>query len=93
MIWRGDVENWHQGTHLAHAAARAGLDLAALDTAIAADSARYDAMIAENQHALETAGHWGVPTMVFEGEPFFGQDRIDLLVWRLRQRGLEPRHR
>jgi 2-hydroxychromene-2-carboxylate isomerase len=26
--------------------------------------------------------------MVFEGEPFFGQDRFDLLVWRLRQHGL-----
>jgi len=26
--------------------------------------------------------------MVFNGEPFFGQDRIDLLVWRMRQHGL-----
>jgi 2-hydroxychromene-2-carboxylate isomerase len=25
-------------------------------------------------------GHWGVPTFVFENEPFFGQDRIDLLI-------------
>ena len=41
--------------------------------------------------ALEAAGHWGVPTMVFEGEPFFGQDRIDLLIWRMQQRGLQPR--
>jgi hypothetical protein len=37
------------------------------------------------------AGHWGVPTFVFEGEPYFGQDRMDLLLWRLRQRGLRPR--
>jgi hypothetical protein len=29
--------------------------------------------------------------MVFEGEPFFGQDRFDLLLWRMKQRGLEPR--
>jgi 2-hydroxychromene-2-carboxylate isomerase len=28
---------------------------------------------------------------VFRGEPFFGQDRLDTLVWRLRQYGLEPR--
>jgi hypothetical protein len=27
--------------------------------------------------------------MVFEGEPFFGQDRFDALVWRMKQRGLE----
>ena len=31
---------------------------------------------AEAQQALEDAGHWGVPTLVFDGEPFFGQDRI-----------------
>ena len=47
--------------------------------------AGYDPMeeIEANHAALEEAGHWGVPTMVFEGEPFFGQDRIDTLRWRL----------
>ena len=43
------------------------------------------------EEALDAAGHWGVPTMVFEGEPFFGQDRLDVFVWRLRRHGLEPR--
>jgi 2-hydroxychromene-2-carboxylate isomerase len=32
-----------------------------------------------------------VPTFVFEGEPFFGQDRIDLLIWRMESKGLTPR--
>ena len=27
---------------------------------------------------IRQAGHWGVPTMAFEGEPFFGQDRLDV---------------
>src|SRR5205814_707831 len=76
-IWGGDVDGWHRGSHLADAAARAGLDLAALDVAIAEAPGRYDAVVAENQRALEAAGHWGVPTMVFAGEPFFGQARID----------------
>src|SRR5437870_5793264 len=91
IIWGGDVDGWHVGSHLADAAARAGLDLDELDAAIAADSARYDALIAQNQHALEAAGHWGVPTMVFADEPFFGQDRIDLLIWRMSQHGLRRR--
>jgi len=91
VIWGGDVEGWHEASHLADAARRAGLDLAAMDAAIAAAPARYDAIIHENQRDLEAAGHWGVPTMVFDGEPFFGQDRIDLLVWRLRQHGLARR--
>jgi len=29
--------------------------------------------------------------MAFNGEPFFGQDRLDLLVWRLKQNGLRER--
>ena len=91
IIWGGDVEGWHEGSHLADAAARAGLVLGELDATIAADPGRHDAVIAENQRVLEAAGHWGVPTMVFRGEPFFGQDRIDLLVWRLRQHGLRKR--
>jgi 2-hydroxychromene-2-carboxylate isomerase len=91
VIWGGDVEGWHQGSHLADAAARAGLDLDGLDGAIAADPRRYDDVITENQSALEAAGHWGVPTMVFAGEPFFGQDRIDLLFWRMKQHGLRAR--
>jgi 2-hydroxychromene-2-carboxylate isomerase len=35
--------------------------------------------------------HWGVPTMVYEGEPFFGQDKIELLLWRMQQKGLQKR--
>jgi len=48
-------------------------------------------VIAENQKALEKAGHWGVPTMVLDGEPFFGQDRIDQLLFRLKQKGVKRR--
>lgn len=83
----GGTRDWHRGDHLARAAARAGLDLAAMEAAIA-DPASHDAEIAANQQALEAAGHWGVPTFVFDGEPFFGQDRIDTLRWRLDGRGL-----
>ena len=89
LIW-GGTEQWHEGNHLALAAVRAGLDLAAMDAAIL-QPASHDAEIAANHDALTAAGHWGVPTMAFEGEPFFGQDRIDLLVWRLKQHGLRPR--
>lgn len=91
VIWGGNVAGWDEGPHLADAAARAGLDLDELDGAVIADPARHDVVIAENQRALEAAGHWGVPTCVFAGEPFFGQDRLELLLWRLRQHGL--RHR
>ena len=90
-IWSGTVDNWHLGDHLKNAAARAGLDLEDLDRKIESAPEKYEAMIEENQAAHKAAGHWGVPTMVFEGEPFFGQDRIDVLLWRLKQAGLQPR--
>ena len=90
-IWSGLNADWHQGDHLAKAAARAGLDLAELDRKIERDAERYEAIIGANQTAHEAAGHWGVPTMVFDNEPFFGQDRIELLVWRMKQKGLKPR--
>ncbi|HEY8518357.1 MAG TPA: DsbA family protein [Candidatus Binatia bacterium] len=91
IIWSGKVVNWHEGSHLADAASRAGLDFAELERLAAENAARYDAEVDKNQERLEAAGHWGVPTMVFEGEPFFGQDRIELLVWRMKQHGLQPR--
>jgi len=91
VIWSGKVVGWHEGGHLAGAAARAGCDLAEMDAVVARDAERLDAVITQNQADLEAAGHWGVPTMVFNGEPFFGQDRIDLLVWRMRQHGLRER--
>jgi 2-hydroxychromene-2-carboxylate isomerase len=91
VIWNGKIDGWHEGTHLADATARAGLDLAELDAVVARDAAALDAEIQNNQEDHLAAGHWGVPTMAFQGEPFFGQDRIELLVWRLRQHGLRKR--
>jgi 2-hydroxychromene-2-carboxylate isomerase len=89
VIWDGSVEDWNEGDHLKKAAARAGVDLDRLEAGIADDTAKYDALIADNHAALQAAGHWGVPTMVFDGEPFFGQDRIDVLLWRMGQHGLK----
>lgn len=90
VIW-GGTKDWHEGDHLKEAAARAGLNLADLDKKIETDPDNYEAIIQANQIAHNEAGHWGVPTMVFEGEPFFGQDRLDVLLWRLNENGLKKR--
>jgi 2-hydroxychromene-2-carboxylate isomerase len=91
VLWDGSVDGWDSGDHLARASDRAGLSLAELEAEIAAHPSRFEAVIAENQRDHAASGHWGVPTFVFDGEPFFGQDRIDLLMWRLTQHGLERR--
>ena len=80
----GGTENWHEAEHLAKAAARAGLDLAEMDAAIA-EPGTHRQILEQNHNDLQQSGHWGVPTFVFDGEPFFGQDRICTLRWRLAQ--------
>jgi len=83
----GGTEGWDRGEHLENAVARAGLDLSDLDAAIEGGDQLQE--VERNQQALTAAGHWGVPTMVVRDEPFFGQDRIDTLRWRLDQFGLK----
>ncbi len=91
MMWSGETENWHEDGKLAACADAVGLDGAALERDAVADAARLDAIIEANETAQNSAGHWGVPLFVFEGEPFFGQDRIDHLIWRMKQHGLRER--
>ncbi|MEZ6023081.1 MAG: DsbA family protein [Hyphomonadaceae bacterium] len=90
-IWSGEVDNWHEGDHLSRALTDAGLDAAAFEAEIDANAESLDAEIAENEAAQRNAGHWGVPLFVFNDEPFFGQDRLDNLIWRMRQLGLQER--
>lgn len=90
LIW-GGTAGWNEGDHLAGAALRVGLDLGELSAEAEADAEALDKEIAANQQALESAGHWGVPTLVFDGEPFFGQDRIEMVLWRMNQKGLTER--
>ncbi|MDB5673147.1 MAG: 2-hydroxychromene-2-carboxylate dehydrogenase [Sphingomonas bacterium] len=85
------MTDWHLGDHLARASARAGLDLAELDAAIASDDERYRGVVADNQAAQRVGGHCGVPLMVLDDEPFFGQDHFDQFVWRLEKAGLKRR--
>ena len=88
LIW-GSEPGWNEGDRLAEAVSKAGFDLAELDAAIAASDPAPD--IEANEAALEAAGGWGVPTMVFKGEPYFGQDRIETLRWRLEKSGVPTR--
>ena len=91
VIWGGAVEGWHEGDHIARAAERAGLDWAELSEAVEADAARFAGIVADSQEAQRAGGHYGVPFMVFGGEPFFGQDRFDQMKWRMGQQGLARR--
>jgi 2-hydroxychromene-2-carboxylate isomerase/rhodanese-related sulfurtransferase len=81
LIWSG-TSAWNEAGLFDRAVERAGLRRADLEATIAAQSSRLDAQVVANEVAQGAAGHWGVPLMVYNGERFFGQDRIDSLVWR-----------
>lgn len=90
-IWSGEVDNWHEGAHLADAARDAGLDPVKIAASVEADGDDLAEEIARNEAAQRKAGHWGVPLFAFNDEPFFGQDRLDHLIWRMKQAGLQER--
>jgi 2-hydroxychromene-2-carboxylate isomerase len=76
-IW-GGTENWPDRAHMEDAAREA--------YAASNEAALLERMAANE--AAQLVHHWGVPLMVLEDEPFFGQDRLDSLIWRLEQKGL-----
>lgn len=86
LLWNGEVQGWDRGNHLADVAGAAGLDFAELSQIARENAEAFDKQVDTNGAKLEAAGHWGVPCMVLDGEPFFGQDRVDMLVWRLQQK-------
>ncbi len=91
LIWSGSVDNWHEGDHIAEATRRAGLDPAEIATIVDSEAERLHQIIETNQIDQRKAGHYGVPMMAFNDEPFFGQDRYDQFRWRLGQQGLKAR--
>ena len=42
--------------------------------------------MADHAAAIVADGHWGVPLMIFQSEAFYGQDRFDQLIWRMKER-------
>ncbi|MBB6523819.1 DsbA family protein [Pseudoteredinibacter isoporae] len=82
----GGTEGWDKGDHMKKALASVDIDLDTLEANLDLEECLKE--VEHNQTLLDESGHWGVPTMAFNGEPFFGQDRIDTLRWRLDQHGL-----
>lgn len=85
----GGTKNWNRKQKFDRAVERAGLNPDQLEAEIA--NGTHMDEIEHNQHALDVCGHWGVPTFVFRNEPFFGQDRVELLRWTLAKSGVSKR--
>lgn len=90
MMWDGSTDDWPD--KLVDAMNKAGMDGAATDAEVAANPEKYEAIVQKNQTDHHATGHGGVPNMAFRGEPFFGQDRFDILFFRLVENGLTTRN-
>ncbi|TXI12913.1 MAG: 2-hydroxychromene-2-carboxylate isomerase, partial [Rhizobium sp.] len=58
------------------------------DCSAAIGNAEYRQRVEDNTARLGTLGQWGVPTFLFRGEAFWGQDRIQDLEAALNAAGL-----
>ena len=63
----------------------AGLELDGVLTATPWNKAKR--VLSANAQEMINTGHWGVPLMVYHDEPFYGQDRFDQMIWRMRLEG------
>lgn len=87
LIWSGGTPGWDDARHLGACLAGCGLPdrLLAQPGALTAEA---ESHFAANREAMYECGHWGAPMFCWQGEPFYGQDRLDQLRWRIeRARG------
>jgi len=80
-IWSGEP-NWDRSDEMEKLLKSCDLDFDELETWIKSNRQTIKETISINE-SEQMKHHWGVPLMVLDGEPFFGQDRIDALVWRM----------
>ncbi len=89
LIWGDQVPHWP--AHVKEVFNKTGLDYDEAIEYIRSNAPEVDAVWKEASHIQHQAGHGGVPLMIINGEPFFGQDRFDYFLYRLRENGLTER--
>lgn len=90
LIWSGQVDHWPD--HVKEYVNRIdGVDYDEAIQFIQENPGEVDAVWQENSAFQAQTGHGGVPLMIYNGEPFFGQDRVYQFVGRLMQNGLTKR--
>ena len=92
LIWDGKTKDWDKGNHINNILRNIGLNVEKMNTEVITRKDEIEKVISNNEILHRETGHWGVPVFGFNNEPFFGQDRLDVLLWRLKQNGLEERY-
>lgn len=86
----GGIDDWQD--RIPDILTKLGLDANAVIKKAADNEEHYFKIIEQNEADNHTSGHGGVPNGVHRGEPFWGHDRFDTLVWRLKQNGMTKRY-
>lgn len=82
-VWGGKID-WFQPEIMTQTLSGARFDLAELSAWVADNQNSIAHTLARNEKE-QLEHHWGVPLMILDDEPFFGQDRLEALFWRLEQ--------
>ena len=88
LLYDPEVDGWHEGNYLRDAMTRAGLDFDEYEEIAQKQAYDLEAKIQLNRSDQLATGHWGAPLFVYQEEIFFGQDRIEDLIWHLKENGL-----
>lgn len=86
-LWQGQ-QDISSPTFLRDAVSRAGGDPAVVDQI--GDPGVHDALTKRTVEAY-TKGVFGTPTFIWNGELFFGADRLEVLAWKVNRATLEVR--
>lgn len=83
LIWSGQIDDWDNAKHLSMCLVECDLpeDLIDQTNDLSSEATDYFAL---NQQTMNDYGHWGVPMFSWREEPFYGQDRLDQLRWRIK---------
>jgi len=82
LIWSGQTPGWDEEQHLIECVESCGSPdrLIVQPNVLTPEAERY---LASNQQAMFDYGHWGVPMFSCCEEPFYGQDRINQIQWKI----------
>ena len=84
-IW--SVKNWNMDEHLIEILSEFNIELSEIREAVKKNKSRLIDQIKQNQVEQLEAGHHGVPLSVYKDEYFFGQDKFDDLLDRMKLNG------
>lgn len=81
----GKQGNWLRPGALKAAVISAGGDWENLNQLAETQPNFCDEFLSKNAQDLDRSGHWGTPTLVYQDQVFFGQDRIAMCDWFITQ--------